>query len=171
MLLAVLCDCFIREYYYLNIITVLVMLNTGETDVGYLTLRPGTQSSITVMLLNTGNSQRFSISISLEKSIDDAQVQYTVDNDNPVVSQNSKERITINVIFPSNIPPGLGVTFTVVAQSDSNSDINDFINFDVASLREVSINMAISTQLYNCLFSFYSQLQKEVLLLVCMCHG
>ena len=118
---------------------------TGQNDNGYLTLRPGTGSSITIVLLNTGANQRFRISVTADESTEGSGVQYTVDNDNPFVSQNSQVDITVNVVFPNDIPLGLSVTFTVVAQSEDNFDVNDFITFDAVNLREVSVK-------HDCLF-------------------
>ena len=122
--------------YYLN-----VFIYAGENDNGYLTLRPGTESDITVVLQNIGASQRFRISVIADASIDGRGVQYTVDNDNPFVSQNSQVDITVNVFFPDDVPVGLSVTFTFVAQSEANFDVNDFISFDAVNVREVSINI------------------------------
>lgn len=122
----------------LNIL-IIILLYAGENDNGYLTLRPGTGSAITVVLLNTGASQRFRISVITDTSIDDSGVQYTINNENPFVSQNSQVDITVNVFFSNNVPVGLGVTFTVVAQSENSFDVNDFINFDAVNIREVSI--------------------------------
>ena len=131
------------------------LIYAGENDNGYLTLRPGTGSDITVVLLNIGASQRFRISIIIDTPIDGTGVQYTIDNDNPFVSQNSQVDITVNVFFPNDVPVGLGVTFTVVAQSESDFDVNDFITFDAVNVREVSIK---HNWLLLCawLFSFYA---------------
>ena len=97
------------------------------------------------MLLNVGASQRFRISVITDASIDGTGVQYTIDNDNPFVSQNSQTDITVNVVFPSDVSLGLSVTFTVVAQSENDFDVNDFISFDAVNVCEVSIK-------HNCLF-------------------
>ena len=100
-------------------------------------------TDITVMLQNIGASQRFRISVIADASIDGRGVQYTVDNDNPFVSQNSQVDITVNVFFPDDVPVGLSVTFTFVAQSETNFDVNNFISFDAVNVREVSIKHCI----------------------------
>ena len=122
------------------------LIYTGENDNGYLTLRPGTGSNITILLLNVGVSGQFRISVIMDASIDidDTAVQYTINNDRPVVSQNTKEDIIVNVYFSNDIPAGLSVTFTVVAQSESDYDVNDFITFDVVNVRQVSIANTIT---------------------------
>ena len=125
-----------------------VLLYAGENDNGYLTLRPGTGSDITIVLLNIGTSQRFRISVITDTSIDGSGVQYTIDNDNPFVSQNSQVDITVSVFFPNDVPVGLGVTFTVVAQSENDFDVNDFINFDAVNVREVSTYIKHNSLLY-----------------------
>lgn len=122
------------------------LIYIGENDNGYLTLRPGTGSNITILLLNVGVSGQFRISVIMDASIDidDTAVQYTISNDRPVVSQNTKEDIIVNVYFSNDIPAGLSVTFTVVAQSESDYDVNDFITFDVVNVRQVSIANTIT---------------------------
>ena len=118
------------------------MIFIGPIDNGYLTLRPGTEADVTIVLLNDGASERYRITVNLDTSfdVDSSAVQYTIDNDRPFVSQNSQPNITINVMLSRNAPVGLSVTFTVVAQSENDFDENDFITFDVVTIREVSIN-------------------------------
>ena len=117
------------------------MIFIGPIDNGYLTLRPGTEASVTIVLFNVGISQQFRIAVNLDASfdVDSAAVQYTINDDRPFVSQDSQTDITINVMLSRDAPVGLSVTFTVVAQSDSNFDVNDFITFDVVTIREVSV--------------------------------
>ena len=127
--------------------------HVGPIDNGYLTLRPGTGADVTIVLLNVGAGQRFRISVILDTSfdIDSSAVQYTINNDRPSVPHNLPTDITINVMLSSNAPVGLSVTITVVAQSETNSNVNDFITFDVVTIREVSIKHHIVTTclLYN----------------------
>ena len=114
-------------------------VRTGENDNGYLTLSPGMDSAVTIVLLNAGASQRFRIAVIVDASVDNSGVQYSVNNSNPLVLGNSQVDIVVSVSFPTDVPLGLSVTFTVVAQSVDNSDINDFITFDAVNVREVSI--------------------------------
>ena len=129
---------------------------TGQSDIGYLTLRPGTESSITIVLLNTGTGQNFRISVITDEPISDSGVEYMIDNQFPYVSQNSQANVTVNVSFLMDGQPGLSVTFIVVAESQDNFDINDFITFDVVNVREVSIK-------YDNLFAFYAILCMQVM--------
>ena len=110
-------------------------------------LRPGTEASITVVLLNVGSRQSFRISVIADASNEGVPFQYTVNNSNPLVAQNAQAYIAITVSFPSDAPLGLSVTFTVVAQSTNDYNINDFISFDVVNVREVSIQVQISAVL------------------------
>ena len=114
-------------------------VHTGENDNGYLTLSPGMDSAVTIVLLNAGASQRFRIAVIVDASVDNSGVQYSVNNSNSLVLGNSQVDIVVSVSFPTDVPLGLSVTFTVVAQSVDDSDINDFITFDAVNVREVSV--------------------------------
>ena len=121
----------------------------------YLTLRPGTEANVTIVLLNVGTSQRFRISVNLDTSFDvgSAAVQYTINDNRPFVSQDSQTDIVINVMLSRDAPVGLSVTFTVVAQSESNFDVNDFITFDTVTIREVSVKHHVTSYLVCCIAS------------------
>jgi len=96
-------------------------------------------STVTIVLLNIGASQRFRIAVIVDASVANSGVQYSVNNNNLMVLENSQADVIVSVYFPTDVPLGLSVTFTVVAQSIDNSDINDFITFDAVNVREVSV--------------------------------
>ena len=116
-----------------------IMITVGENDNGYLTLRPGSESVITIILLNVGGDDTFRISVDTDVTSNEVgYFWYTLTPESVIATQNVPTPISVQIFLNSSIPNGFSVTFTLVVQSTSNFDINDFISFDVVIVQEVS---------------------------------
>ena len=115
------------------------VITIGENDNGYVILRPGVESSITIVLLNVRADDTFRISVNTDAADDEiGYFWYTFTPESVSATQNIPTAIIAQVILAETTPKGLSVTFTVVVQSTSNFDVNDFIRFDVIDVQEVS---------------------------------
>ena len=113
---------------------------TAYLDDSYIALEPGKKTSVTVTLLNLGSNDSFMLRLDTDAS--DDSLQYfegritTTDVIN--IQYNSTANIVTEVSLTPNAPDYFSVTFTLIATSSSNADINDFVTFDLASIQKVS---------------------------------
>lgn len=111
----------------------------GEDQAGYVLLQPGGNAIVTLTLMNIGNSDNFTITISTDASPNEVDFYNYVVTPNVVsVQQNMTAKIAIQISLYYDTPIGLSVTFTVVAQSVTNIDVNDYITFDVTNAQTTS---------------------------------
>ena len=92
------------------------------------------------MLLNVGGDDTFRIPV--DKDVpSDTQMGYfwhMVAPENVSAIQNVPAEISIQIFLDNFAPVGWSVTFTIVLQSTSSFDTNDFISFDAVNVQEVS---------------------------------
>ena len=116
----------------------MISISIGENDNGYLTVRPNTESVITIMLLNVGDDDTFRITVDTDMASDEmGYFWFTLTPERVFAIQNIPTAINVQIFLNSSTTKGLSVTFTVVVQSTSNFDVNDFISFDVVNVLEV----------------------------------
>ena len=116
----------------------MISISIGENDNGYLTVRPNTESVITIMLLNVGDDDTFRITVDTDMTSDEmGYFWFTLTPERVFATQNIPTAINVQIFLNSSTTKGLSVTFTVVVQSTSNFDVNDFISFDVVNILEV----------------------------------
>ena len=102
---------------------------------------PGEKRSVTATLLNSGNYDSFVLKLDTDATSD--KLQYfdgrIITPELVYIQQDSTVTITVEVALMPNAPPYFSVTFTLIATSCNNADINDFITFDLANLQKVTM--------------------------------
>ena len=107
-------------------------------------MEPGKSISVTVTLLNRGNDDSFVLRLDTDASGDS--LKYfegrIITTDVVNILRNSTASIVVEVSMIPSAPNYFSVTFTLIATSSSNADINDFVTFDLASIQKVSSSAA-----------------------------
>ena len=128
------CSCFVCY----------VELTTAPSDANWLfslylkdlpLMRPGENQTVTLTLINGALSDStFRVIVDISTMGNSADfIEYTLeasDNSYPV-PYNSSIDLNIDVFVSMNATDGLAASFTVRVESSSNSDVNDFISFDL----------------------------------------
>ena len=105
-------------------------------------MEPEEKISVTVTLLNIGNDDSFMLRLDSDAS--DDSLKYfegritTTDVIN--VQHNSTANIVTEVSLMPSAPIDFSVTFTLIATSSSNADINDFVSFDLANIQSQKVS-------------------------------
>ena len=112
-----------------------LFFDEGGNSSGFLVMRPGENETVTLTLINGASSDstfQVMIDVSTVGNTTDF-VEYTLDPSyfSYFVPYNSSIDLDINVFVSINATDGLAAAFTVRAESISNSDVNDFISFDL----------------------------------------
>ena len=102
-------------------------------------MEPGSKTDVTATLFNSGNNDNFVITLDTDASSNELQYfEGKISTPNTVyVQQGSTVNIVIEVTLMPNAPNYFSITFTVVARSSNNADINDFVTFDLANIQKV----------------------------------
>ena len=121
---------------------ILHYLQTGEDEAGYAMLRPGENVTISIMLMNIGETDDFTVNIDTDASEDeDKYFEHTFTPSAVSVQQNMTTEITVQIVLYHNAPIGLSVTFTLVAQSATDIGMSDYITFDVTSTQTAVVSV------------------------------
>ena len=103
-------------------------------------MEPGRKTSVTVTLLNRGNDDNFVLR--LDKDASNDSLKYfegrIITTDVINIQRNSTSNIVAEVSLMPSATNYFSVTFTLIATSSSNADINDFVTFNLASIQKVS---------------------------------
>ena len=114
-------------------------------------LRPGENATISITLMNIGETDVFRINIDTDASADeDEYFEYAFTPSTVSVQQNMTAEIAVQIVLYHNAPAGLSITFTLVAQSATDIGVSDYITFDVTSIETVSRTI-LFTMLYELL--------------------
>ena len=112
-------------------------------------MEPGKSISVTVTLLNRGNDDSFMLRLDTDASGDS--LKYfegrIITTDVVNILRNSTASIVVEVSLMPSAPNYFSVTFTLIATSSSNADINDFVTFDLASIQKVSYSSYSSVKI------------------------
>ena len=101
--------------------------------------RPGENATVSITLMNIGETDVFRINIDTDASADeDEYFEYAFTPSTVSVQQNTTAEITVQIVLYHNAPAGLSITFTLVAQSATDIGVSDYITFDVTSIETVS---------------------------------
>ena len=102
-------------------------------------MEPGSKADVTATLFNSGSNDNFVITLDTDASSDELQYfEGKISTPNTVyVQQGSTVNIVIEVSLMPNAPNYFSITFTLVARSSNNADINDFVTFDLANIQKV----------------------------------
>ena len=100
-------------------------------------MEPGSKASVTVTLLNHGNDDNFVLK--LDSDAPDNQLKYfegkIITTSVINIQHNSTTTIVVEVSLMPSVPNYFIVTFTLIATSSSNADVNDYVTFDLANIR------------------------------------
>ena len=102
----------------------------GEDEIQFVTLRPEESANLTLVLTNTAPSEdrySFIVNTAVTGSSDADFFQYTLSPETVVLGQSMSIETSIEITLSSEITEGATVTFTVIAETNSNND--DFIQF------------------------------------------
>ena len=112
-------------------------------------LRPEENATISITLINIGETDVFRINIDTDASADeDEYFEYAFTPSTVSVQQNMSAEITVQIVLYHNASAGLSITFTLVAQSATDIGVSDYITFDVTSIETVSRTI-LFTMLYE----------------------
>ena len=115
-------------------------------------LRPGENATVSITLMNIGETDDFRINIDTDASADeDEYFEYAFIPSTVSVQQNMTAEITVQIVLYHNAPAGLSITITLVAQSATDIGMSDYITFDVTSIETVS---SYRTLLFAMLYEF-----------------
>ena len=104
-------------------------------------LRPGENTTISIMLMNIGETNDFRINIDTDASRDeDEYFEYGFTPSAVSVQQNMTAEITVQIVLYHYAPVGLSITFTLVAQSATDIGMSDYITFDVTSIQTAAVS-------------------------------
>ena len=101
-------------------------------------MEPGSKTDVTATLFNSGNNDNFAITLDTDALSDELQyfdAKITPNFAN--LQQGSTISIVIELSLMPNAPNYFSTTFTLVARSSNNADINDFVTFDLANIQKV----------------------------------
>lgn len=100
-------------------------------EMGYYVLRPKENTTVSVVLFNSGNTANFSLSIqqSASGSGDTMAIQASSDNELISVEGNSLARFSVSLVASGDAADGQTSTFMVVARS-LRDDSNNFFTFE-----------------------------------------
>ena len=102
-------------------------------------LQPGENTTISITLMNIGETDVFRINIDTDASADeDEYFEYAFTPSTVSVQKNMTAEITVQIVLYHNAPAGLSITITLVAQSATDIGVSDYITFDVTSIETVS---------------------------------
>ena len=112
-----------------------LFFDEGETSSGFLVMRPGENQSVTLTLINGALfDSRFQVIVDMSTVGNSTDlIEYTLEPSyfSYFVPYNSSIDLNIDVFVSINATDGLAASFIVRAESNSNSDVNDFISFDL----------------------------------------
>ena len=115
------------KYFYL--------LCLGENSSEFLTVRPEENQTVTLTLVNEATNSDFQIIVVNTSLVGNSTdfIEYNVEPSSFLrsVPFNSSIDFSIAISVSANAVDGDAATFTVLAESTSDSDINDFISFDL----------------------------------------
>ena len=115
-------------------------------------LRPEENVTVSITLMNIGETDVFRINIDTDASADeDEYFEYAFTPSTVSVQQNMSAEITVQIVLYHNASAGLSITFTLVAQSATDIGVSDYITFDVTSIETVS---SYRTLLFAMLYEF-----------------
>ena len=110
------------------------MLFIGEANTRIVTLRPGENSTVTMIMNNRGATSEFQLTVNTVVIGSQTDFfEYKLDPETVILGQGQQTEVTIDIDLFSNATDGLGVTFTVIAVSLANENVNEFITFDVVT--------------------------------------
>lgn len=102
-----------------------IFLGHGET--GYYVLRPGSNTSVPILLYNGGQGGTFTLDVSTSAgSTISAIIESSI-----TIGENSTASFVVRLSVPEDVTDALASTFTVVAQSTVDGS-NNFITFKSA---------------------------------------
>jgi hypothetical protein len=107
----------------------------GANDTGYITLRPGEDTNVTLMLLNGGDDAYFRLTASAVTAVGNFTdfLEYRLDPEMAFVGYNLSTEIVVQIGLLDNAADGLAATFTIVAQSIYQDNVNNFITIDMVA--------------------------------------
>ena len=108
----------------------------GENSSGIIVMRPGESRSVTLALINQGEGAQFSLTVrtvamGTNCTNNTTFINYNLTPNATFLQQNSSTEINVEIILSNDTTDGQTVSFTVIAESVIERNINDFINFDV----------------------------------------
>ena len=117
-------------------------------------MRPGESRSVTLVLINQREGAQFSLTVHAvamgTNRTNTGFIGYNLTPNGTFLQQNSSTEINVEIILSNDTTDGQTVTFTVIAESVIERNINDFINFNViATTRpppEFNENLSVTTE-------------------------
>lgn len=124
----------------------------GGRDSEYVTMRPSESRNISIAIHNSGEAAEFALLVRTSKADSDV-FRYDLNPTTVNLQQDSLTEICIKISLSSNVAEGLEITFTVLVESRSNTNVNDFVTFSVLTTTrpppEFTENVRIAIIQYN----------------------
>ena len=112
-------------------------------------VEPGGETTVSLTLMNAGRDDTFRINVTVDTDASDDEASFFNYITTPSVvsvGQNMTANIAVKISLNHNAPMGFSVTFTLVAQSVSDIDVNDYITFDVTNTLTEQMNPIVSSR-------------------------
>lgn len=101
----------------------------------YLTLRPGENATVKLILQNTGEASTFKMTVKAATTGNSTEsfFEYAIFPENVTLETSGESELAVDIYLSNDTIDGLVVTFTATAASIEDESINNFITFNMVT--------------------------------------
>ncbi len=111
--------------------------HAGDSDSGYVTIRPGEDTTVTLVMVNRGEGAEFALSVNTavmgsNSTLSTDFLEHVLTPTTVFLGQNSSAKIEVTIILSNDVTDELAVAVTVIAESVLRNN-NNFITLYVVT--------------------------------------